>query len=394
MKTFLAILFITVATLPVAAQSAAAAVSPGFQLALPGYQWNFPRDHGAHPHFANEWWYWTGNLSGAHGQRFGFELTFFRVSPNPDAPLDRDFYLAHFALTDVAGNRFFFHERSRRGAWGQAGVRMVAPGPNAGLQCGAHSGLRLWNENWTADFLSSGACHLQARWGDYALDLQLDPHAARMFNGPGGLSQKGPAHGQASYYYSVPRASVNGVIEFAGSNTQVTGAAWMDHEFASNQLGTNQQGWDWMGLQLTEAGKPLDVMLFNLRDTNGSRDPYSSGTCFVEHSGRSPSITTWLKASDFKISPFLWWRSPITRARYPVAWTVEIPRRGLKLQVRAAIDNQELRGGGPGLAYWEGAVVVKGTGPGGASVEGRGYLELTGYAGQLRITTAHPAGAH
>ena len=47
-----------------------------FELALPGYEFSFPRDHGNHPRYKLEWWYWTGHLTSKEGRRFGFQLTF------------------------------------------------------------------------------------------------------------------------------------------------------------------------------------------------------------------------------------------------------------------------------------------------------------------------------
>ncbi|HET9785168.1 MAG TPA: lipocalin-like domain-containing protein, partial [Terriglobales bacterium] len=116
------------------------ASGPSFRVAVPGYQWHFPQDDAAHPDFSTEWWYFTGNLHAAAGRRFGFELTFFRVSPAPGTPLDRQLYFTHFTLTDVSGHRFLLHTRARRGDWQQAGIK---PTP---------AGFELYNENWQADF--------------------------------------------------------------------------------------------------------------------------------------------------------------------------------------------------------------------------------------------------
>src|SRR4051812_48655451 len=50
----------------------------GFALAIEPRNFEFPQDHGPHPQFRHEWWYVTGNLDSTGGERFGFELTFFR----------------------------------------------------------------------------------------------------------------------------------------------------------------------------------------------------------------------------------------------------------------------------------------------------------------------------
>ena len=55
-----------------------------YRNAVPGYRYEFPRDHFDHPDFQTEWWYYTGNVKAADGHRFGFELTFFRQAVNRD----------------------------------------------------------------------------------------------------------------------------------------------------------------------------------------------------------------------------------------------------------------------------------------------------------------------
>ena len=50
----------------------------GFEFAMGPRRFDFPEDHGPHPEYALEWWYYTGNLLETEGSRFGYELTFFR----------------------------------------------------------------------------------------------------------------------------------------------------------------------------------------------------------------------------------------------------------------------------------------------------------------------------
>ncbi|MGH9533633.1 MAG: lipocalin-like domain-containing protein [Terriglobales bacterium] len=356
---------------------------PRFATARPGYAWRFPRDAGAHPAFANEWWYFTGNLRGSHGHRFGFELTFFRISPFPGATLRQDIYFAHFAVSDLTAGRFFFHVRARRGLWGQAGV--------------GGSPLRIWNVNWRARFGPRGPRLLAARWGGFAVHLVLHPGRPprRMFNGPDGYSRKGPAPSEASEYYSLPRLPAAGTITAAGRRFSVRGAVWMDHEFATDQLAPSQIGWDWMGLQFDPVGRgsspdrrrtqpaqapsptppaPRDLLLFQLRDRDGKVDPYSAGTLRTRHGDAS------LLARQFEMLPLRIWRSPATGGRYPVVWRLRIPSRHLRLTVTAALDDQELRARAPmAVDYWEGAVRVSGRWRG-RPIRGVGYLEMTGYS--------------
>ncbi|MEP7357940.1 MAG: lipocalin-like domain-containing protein, partial [Anaerolineales bacterium] len=58
----------------------------GFARALAPRDFSFPADHGPHLDFQTEWWYYTGNLTSATGQRYGVQLTFFRRGLSPAAP--------------------------------------------------------------------------------------------------------------------------------------------------------------------------------------------------------------------------------------------------------------------------------------------------------------------
>ena len=111
----------------------------GFEVPRPGRVFQFPRDHGAHPDYKTEWWYYVGHLKAASGESFGYQLTFFRVAlrkPPPPGLKPRSawtlniVYFAHLALTDAARHTFAFRERSRPG--GPGSVR-GGGWPHAGL---------------------------------------------------------------------------------------------------------------------------------------------------------------------------------------------------------------------------------------------------------------------
>ncbi len=331
-------------------------IPPSFRLALPGYGWRFPRDDYAHAQFANEWWYFTGNLRTARGRAFGFELTFFRISPRPGATLRQNLYFTHFAISDPGAQRFLVHTRARRGAWSQAGLTPLTAG-----------GFTIYDENWRARFGRDGPVHLRAAWGaapSLSLDLALTP-GPRMLNGVHGWSQKGSGRGQASYYYSFPHVRATGKIDGHAAR----GLVWMDHEFATDELSPRQVGWDWMGLHLPSG----DLMLFRLRRAGGGRDPHSAGT-WLPRGGRPQA----LHAGDFTLTPLRRWQG------YPIAWRVAVPRIGLRATVAARLDGQLVRDAAIGVSYWEGAVGVRGA-QRGRAVSGEGYLELTGYGRRFHL---------
>ena len=322
--------------------------------ALPGYSYQFPRDHFAHQDFRTEWWYYTGNVSGEKGERYGFELVFFRQGAG-DQPAGlssksawevRDLYLAHAALTDAAGKRFNFDERVNRGGPGLAGASLAKQ--------------RVWNGNWSAQW-NGELQTLDAITPRFRLHLDLKPQTPPIIHGENGVSQKAEGKGRASHYVSFPLLTATGNI----NSQPVTGTAWMDHEWFTEQLAAEQAGWDWFSIQLENH---TQLMLFELRRKDGSLDPYSSGT-FIDAKGKARH----LKRSEFSLQPLAKWQ------KYPVEWRVQVPSLKIDLKAKAVLPNQELRAKQGGPSYWEGAVDYSGT------HKGVGYLEMTGYDGALRF---------
>jgi predicted secreted hydrolase len=336
----------------------------GWKEASPARPITLPADHASHPDYKLEWWYYTGNVEAGRGQRFGYQLTFFRIGvdsapANPSRWAVRDLYMTHLALTDVTGRRYQFTERMNRRGPGWAGA--------------ATDRYRVWNENWQAS-IDGRVHHLQAQTPAFAIDLQLTEDRPAVLHGDRGYSRKGAAAGNASHYYSLTRMPTRGTITVGGRAFDITGLSWMDHEFGTSFLEPEQIGWDWFSIQL-EDGR--DLMIFQLRRADGTIDPRSSGT-LVEPGGATTPITL---ESGFRLQPGRTWTSPVSGSAYPVQWTVALPHAGINLSVSAAMDDQELHTEhSTGVTYWEGAVDVAGQ-VNGRPAKGRGYLEMTGYSG-------------
>jgi predicted secreted hydrolase len=321
----------------------------------------FPEDHGPHPEYRSEWWYFTGNLDAGPDRRFGFQLTLFRFGLDASPPPRRSAWAAsqafmgHLALTDVAAGRFHAFERVARGALGLAGAR---GGPAL-----------VWVEDWRVDALEGGeGFRLRGADGGVALDLEVRPVKPVVLQGEAGLSQKSPEPGNASYYYSWTRMAARGEVTVEGRAWPVEGLAWMDREWSTSALGPDQVGWDWLALQLDDG---RDLMFYQLRRGDGTRDPLSKGTV-VDPDGRSRP----LDAGALALEVLGEWESPRDGARYPGRWRLTVPSEALALEVRPLLADQELM---LSVRYWEGAVAVQGTSDG-RPVAGRGYVELTGYA--------------
>ncbi len=343
-----------------------AQVSAPWREAAPGYTFAFPRDHVSHPEYKIEWWYYTGNLATADGHRYGYQLTFFRIGidakpKNPSRWAVRDLFMTHLAVTDVDGGAFHYTERMNRAGAGWAGA--------------SADEYRVWNDDWEARLDPATGRHLlSASENGLGVALELEPLKQPVLHGTHGYSQKGSDAGNASNYYSLTRVKTRGTVTVDGREAAVEGLSWMDHEFGTSFLEPEQRGWDWFSIQLDDGP---DLMLFQLRRVDGSRDVHSSGT-FVDAGG----ATTPIAPGAFDLASGARWTSPATGARYPVEWRVTVPGRALDLTVRAAVDDQELRTErSTGVSYWEGSVTVEGTRDG-RPVRGRGYLEMTGYAAE------------
>ena len=367
-KSLTVVFLITVAALCFQHRFSHAQSGSEWQKAIHPRSWNFPRDHGAHREYRTEWWYFTGNLSDAAGARFGYQLTFFRFGIRRSTLMDdnpwhlRDLFMGHFAVTEEAENRFRFAELISREGPGLAGAR------SEGMQ------IRLLN--WSA-VMEDSSIHLEAKDGPLKLDLVLKPRKPLVFHGNNGLSMKGEGTGQASFYTSFTDIATEGTIRIETNRPPipVRGTSWFDHEFGSNQLALEQEGWDWFSLHLSDGS---DVMLYLLRKQGGLTEPVSSGT-FVNPDGS----TQHLSLSDFSLVVLDHWESPRSAARYPGKWRILIPSRGVDLLVTPLIANQELiTTASTGVVYWEGAVTGDGY-SGDRKITAEGYIELTGYAGSL-----------
>jgi predicted secreted hydrolase len=350
------------AAILLAALQIAPSSSDQYRLALPGYRYEFPHDHFNHPDFQTEWWYYTGNVRSADGHRFGFELTFFRQGVARSTwnalPWDvRDLYLAHLALSDLDGGRFYQKERTNRAGPGIAGA--------------SETEARVWNGNWQIQWRGDDQ-ELQAVDERFALHFTLHSAKPPVTHGQNGVSQKAEGPGRASHYISLTRLITAGQIDLNGVRSDITGTTWMDHEFFTSQLANDQIGWDWLSLQLDD---DTELMLFHIRRHDGSIDPHSSGT-FIKPDGHTLHLST----KDFTLEPAgSTWASPATGAVYPLHWKISVPAQKIDLNATTSLPTQEVAGKGRVIpTYWEGAIRLSGQKES-KKISGVGYLEMTGY---------------
>ncbi|MCP5467749.1 MAG: carotenoid 1,2-hydratase [Deltaproteobacteria bacterium] len=358
-----------------------AKAAEGFKKAQPGYEWSFPRDHGAHLEFQTEWWYFTGHFQDEQGRQFGFQWTVFRRALRPltqqlkekeglnqkSAWRTNQLYLGHLALSDLSEKKFYYFESIQRGVLALAGA--------------SENELKVWLPQMKAETLNSHILSLRGE-GKKAnsqllikLELELPEHP--LLHGDQGFSAKGAEKDEkgqvnGSYYYSYTHLPTKGSLQLDGKRVDVTGQAWMDHEFSSSTLSKTQIGWDWLSLPLKNGAA---LMLFRVRDERGSQYDYYSGT-YLDTLGNSHA----LKREDIKWIAKKVWQSPQSGAKYPVEWSLKISRFDLNVKLKAHFNHQELiTQKSAQVVYWEGSVEAK-IQHQGKQYQSDAYLEMTGYA--------------
>ena len=342
---------------------------PGWRpgAAAPGTALVFPRDHGAHLETRVEWWYATGWLGSEAAPSHGLQLTFFRsrtglAEDSRSRFAARQLLFADAAVTDLAGRRHLHAQRLAR--W--------SGDPAAGAAHAALDDTDLRLADWSLR-RRDGRYEARLPADGFTLDLVLTPTQPLLLQGDDGRSRKGPREAQFSRYYSEPQLALQGRIVVAGREVAASGRAWLDREWSDAYLAADAVGWDWIGMNLFDGSA---LMAFRIRRAEGS-------TLWAGGSWRSPAAAARYFAPDeVRFDAGRRWLSPASQARYPVQWQLQTPAGGF--EVMALFDAQELDGrAGTGAIYWEGLAELR---DGNGRRVGLGYLEMTGYAGRLRMS--------
>src|SRR6266403_674552 len=323
----------------------------GFAAVVPGRMLTFPADHSPHPEYRIEWWYVTANLTDSSGASYGAQWTLFRQAMAPGAQQEgwanQQIWMGHAAVTSADTHRT--SETFARGGVGQAGVE---PKP-----------FRAWIDSWEmrgSDRMREetiAPLELNASGTDFSYALRLDADRPLVLQGDAGYSKKSE-RGQASYYFSQPYFKAAGSITIDDKPHEVTGLAWMDREWSSQPLASDQTGWDWLSLHLTSGEK---LMLYRLRQKDGHNDLFGN---WIEPDGRSMEIAS----SANSMTPTVF--TDIEGRKLPTGWSIVIPARGLRIETAPLNEKSWM---GTSFPYWEGPISFRG------SHSGLGYLEMTGY---------------
>ncbi|GAB1441187.1 lipocalin-like domain-containing protein [Ignavibacteriales bacterium] len=333
----------------------------GFKKAESVRKFVFPGDHFAHYDYSTEWWYFTGNLSTSDGRRFGYQFTIFRNGILPGADSDsvvfsqKSVYSIHIGLSDLQNQKFYSFERYVRGLKGLAGSD--------------ESEKKIYIEGSEILFdFSNGSelpgMEIRSVTDDFRISFNLNPEKKMVLHGDKGLSKKSNKPGNASYYYSYTRLNTTGELILKGEKFKLSGSSWMDREWSTSALESDQKGWDWFSIQMEDG---TELMYFRLRDSTGATN-FQKGT-LIDKSGGYYTFS----GDDFKLNTIM--DSEIDGVVYPSEWEIELRPLNLLFGVSVAMKNQvhPFR-----LRYYEGAVnVVRKKGKN--LTNGKGYVELTGY---------------
>lgn len=345
--------------------------SEGYLRATGPREFVFPDDHGPHPGFRTEWWYYTGNVFTEEGRQFGYQFTIFRNQLNPPDSINggkalsedwktNQLYLGHFAISDVENEDHVFEERYSRGAAGLAGAQTEP--------------YRIWLEDWSIKRIGNEGddkdfpVQINAEMEDgTSLNLTLTPQKLLVLQGEEGYDPKGPEPGNASYYLAFTRMNAEGNITINGKEHVVSGSSWMDHEWSTSALGKDQLGWDWFSLQLSNG---YDLMYYQLRNKDGSISDFTTGS-IIDPVGNKIVV----EEGEVDLTVLGTWRSPHSGAEYPSKWKMSIPRHNLELELQTLFPDQEMD---VSVRYFEGALGISGMMKG-ERISGHGFIEMTGY---------------
>jgi predicted secreted hydrolase len=336
----------------------------------------FPRDHGAHLGAAIEWWYVTGELQSGDAQRFGFQITFFRSRTGLAENLDsrfaaRHLLFAHAALTELERQQHLHQQRLARWSGDEMQALARASTRDTDVRLGDWL-LQRRDVDGRSLYATRFGSMAGAQAQDFWLELELRATQPMLLQGDAGFSRKGPEEAQASHYLSEPQLSVRGVLTRGRTRSDVGGRAWLDHEWSDQLMHPEAVGWDWIGMNLDDGAA---LTAFRLRRADGS-------SLWAGGSHRSAAGALQVFAADsVRFTPGRIWSSPASGARYPLQWQIDTPAG--RFEVHALLDAQELDSrASTGTVYWEGLSELRDAQQ---RRIGTGYLEMTGYAGRLRL---------
>jgi len=293
-----------------------------------------PLDDGPH-NVMTEWWYYTGQLKSDTGRTFSYHYTIFAHQTLATHTIVHASLLDHDTM-----QTYQFQDRT-------PGFQVNSIGEHFQL------GFKPWQMTLlkTHDLITGEN-------PEFAFRMKLKNHVPVVLQDEDAILEFKEAGN--SYYYSRPRMPTKGIITLNHVDYEVEGSSWFDHQWGDFRAAV--LNWDWFALQLENGA---DIMLFALQNADGA-EVHVGGTLFQD------GETTYLKKTDFTLTPGRTWTSPITKNEYTVEWHLSIPGHDVELDLIGVKDSSEFDARNTMYsAYWEGPITIKGT------HRGVGFLEMS-----------------
>ncbi|MDD5290594.1 MAG: lipocalin family protein [Patescibacteria group bacterium] len=314
----------------------------------------FPKDELAHNNII-EWWYFNGNLKDGGGNRYAFMSCLFKADAKKvkipfliRAPF-KNIYFFHSILSDIKKKKFY------------SIVDYISVVSRDSFK------KPLLFINHASPILMGGYLNRSLEeTKKFSYRLKADSLDLKMVSAKKPLLESGRGYievcGRSSYYYSLTNLKTKGEIKIRNKTIKVTGKSWMDHQWAN--VSYSKDKWSWFSIQLDN-----DVEIMACEYDDGKSKDYLAG---IMDSGGKQENPKGLKLTPGRKV----WESGKTKAKYPLAWKIEIPERKINLKVSALVKNQEMIFGS--INYWEGPIEASGS-ISGKKVKGSGFMELVGY---------------
>lgn len=292
-----------------------------------------------------EWWYYSGIMEDANGNYYGFHFVIFQVTNPENGDLG---YMSHASVFDVG-----------------AGLREQSVRFGVGAQAQPPTGFDFSVGDWTLTG-DDGTHSFAATTDTFAFDLTVETNKPAVLHNEIGYLE---ALNGWTYYYSWTTMDISGTLTAGGQELDVTGEAWMDHQWGDFVVSGYPSGWQWFAVSMDNN---YELMVAEARESNGQVITYGT---LVDPSG----ATTHIDGKDISIEVLSTWRSPRTGGEYPAGWHITIHTHELSMTLTPLLDDQEFTlAFPPNTIYWEGLTETDIT-FGGEAVGGSAYVELVGY---------------
>lgn len=353
-----------------------------------------------------EWWYTNCHVTTVSGHRFSLFAAFFRITKGRDEATGEPLH-AHsvtWSLSDLEAGTYTSDTLVDRDS-PRLGLERIHKADEDGTSAGRDPRVRRalcemfekgqvpWPDHVLAEepFVHQRRLELDydhRRFskrddGAYVLSLWHDraetgvdlvfapkPGAAAVRHGDDGVV-RGPDGGDMFYYF-LPDLEVSGTVTTRGLPLPVSGVGWYDHEFGGHHQNGHAMrddvAWNWLAAQFDDGRRLSAYTMTDLKtgETLGQR------IVAVAADGTRSETT------ELEMTPLNHWTSTRTFNDYPTRWLLTAPSLGLRLEIDAAFDDQELVTLISKPAFWEGSVNTRGELQG-VAVNGVGYVERSGY---------------